>query len=35
MATGIQVIESIEDDTERGEPIDIELGIFDVGMVCF
>jgi hypothetical protein len=35
MATSIQIIESVEDDIERGEPVDVKLGIFDVGMVCF
>lgn len=33
MAAGIKVIEGIEDDGESFEPVDVELGIFDVGVV--
>ena len=35
MSSSIQIIERIEDEIESLEPIEIELGIFDVGMVCF
>jgi hypothetical protein len=33
MAAGIKVIERIEDDGESFEPVNVELGIFDVGVV--
>jgi len=33
MATGIQVVERIEDDYETLEPVDIELRVFDVGVM--
>jgi hypothetical protein len=35
MATSVQIIKGIEDDIECGEPVDVELGILNVGMVCF
>ena len=33
MAAGIEVIERIEDDGESFEPVNVELGVFDVGVV--
>lgn len=33
MAARIQVVQRIEDDGKRAEPINIELGIFDVGVM--
>jgi hypothetical protein len=33
MAAGIKVIERIEDDSKGFEPVDVELGIFDIGVV--
>lgn len=35
MAAGIEVIEGIEDDGESFEPVNVELGIFDIGVVRF
>jgi hypothetical protein len=33
MAPGIKVIKRIEDDSEGFEPVNVELGIFDIGVV--
>lgn len=35
MATSVQIIKRVEDNIERSEPVDVELGVFDVGMICF
>lgn len=35
MSSRIYIIQRIEDDTEAGEEIEIELGFLDVGMVVF
>lgn len=35
MATSVQIIKGVEDNIERGEPVDVKLGVFDVGMICF
>lgn len=34
MSPGIQIVQSIEDHCKALEPIDIELRILDVGMMC-
>lgn len=34
MASGIEVVERIEDEVKALEPVDVELGVFDVGVVC-
>lgn len=33
MAAGVEIVESVEDEAEALEPVDIELGVFDVGVV--
>lgn len=35
MTPRINVVQGIEDNFEAGKPIDIELRIFDVGMISF
>lgn len=35
MAPGVEIVERIEDDGKGFEPIYIELGVFDVGVVGF
>lgn len=35
MTPGIQVVQGIEDQIEAGEPIDVELRILDIGVMCF
>lgn len=35
MATGVQIIKSVEDNIKCSKPIDVELGIFNVGMIGF
>lgn len=34
MTAGVKVVESVEDEVEALEPVDVELGVFDVGVVC-
>lgn len=34
MTAGVKVVESVEDKVEALEPVDVELGVFDVGVVC-
>jgi hypothetical protein len=33
MASGVKVIQRVENDIEAGKPVDIKLAIFDVCMV--
>jgi hypothetical protein len=35
MASGIDVVQRVENDIEALEPVDVEARIFNVGMVCF
>ena len=34
MASRIDIVQRIEDELEAGKPINVELWIFDVGMMC-
>lgn len=34
MTPRIDIVQRIEDEFEAGKPIDIELWIFDIGMMC-
>lgn len=33
MSSGVHVIEGIEDEIEGGEPFEVELFVFDIGMI--
>ena len=35
MPPSVQIVERVEDEVEALEPVDVELGIFDVGMMRF
>lgn len=35
MTPGVEVVQSIEDQIEAGEPVDVELRILDIDVMCF